>query len=97
MAWEFLPTVVRQETTFDKNSLLFIEPVDMSTVAVTPEGTIYEPTDKYDKYLVFPKTNILGKRVPGPAGAVVPWTNNSDQTVNWTNNSSNDVQWRSSV
>jgi hypothetical protein len=36
------------ETVFDGNSLQFIEPVDM-----------YDPTDTYDKYLVFPKTNIL--------------------------------------
>ena len=36
------------ETVFDSNSLQFIEPVDM-----------YDPTDTYDKYLVFPKTNIL--------------------------------------
>ena len=36
------------ETVFDSNSLKFIEPVDM-----------YDPTDTYDKYLVFPKSNIL--------------------------------------
>jgi hypothetical protein len=36
------------ETIFDANSLRFIEPVDM-----------YDPTDTFDKYLVFPKSNIL--------------------------------------
>ena len=36
-------------TTFDGNSLRFTTPVDM-----------YGKTDKYDKYLVFPKTTILG-------------------------------------
>jgi hypothetical protein len=36
------------ETVFDGNSLKFISPVDM-----------YDPTDTYDKYLVFPKSNIL--------------------------------------
>jgi hypothetical protein len=36
------------ETIFDGNSLKFIAPVDM-----------YDPTDTYDKYLVFPKSNIL--------------------------------------
>ena len=36
------------ETVFDSTSLQFIEPVDM-----------YDPTDTYDKYLVFPKSNIL--------------------------------------
>jgi hypothetical protein len=40
--------VITLETTFDHNSLQFIEPVDM-----------YDPTDEYDKYLVFPKINIL--------------------------------------
>jgi hypothetical protein len=37
------------ETTFDGNATQFTSPVD-----------IYGKTDKYDKYLVFPKTNILG-------------------------------------
>ena len=37
-----------QETTFDENSLKFIAPVDM-----------YSNTQAYDKYLVFPKRNIL--------------------------------------
>ena len=36
-------------TTFDGNSLKFIEPVDM-----------YSSTTEYDKYLVFPKRTILG-------------------------------------
>jgi hypothetical protein len=46
--WAFLPTVRTQETIFDEGSLRFISPVDM-----------YDPTDTYDKYLVFPKSNIL--------------------------------------
>ena len=49
ISWLFLPTVVTPETVFDGNSLKFITPVDM-----------YDPTDTYDKYLVFPKSNILG-------------------------------------
>jgi hypothetical protein len=48
ISWLFLLTVVTDETVFDENSLKFIEPVDM-----------YDPTDTYDKYLVFPKSNIL--------------------------------------
>jgi len=40
--------VITEETTFDDNSLQFVEPVDM-----------YDPTDEFDKYLVFPKANIL--------------------------------------
>jgi len=48
ISWLFLPTVVTAVTVFDENSLKFITPVDM-----------YDPTDTYDKYLVFPKSNIL--------------------------------------
>ena len=43
------PTVSEDATTFDGDSLRFTSPVDN-----------YEFTDKYNKYLVFPKTNILG-------------------------------------
>lgn len=48
ISWLFLLTIVTDETVFDQNSLKFIAPVDM-----------YDPTDTYDKYLVFPKSNIL--------------------------------------
>ena len=43
------PTASGNETTFDDTSLRFTRPVDK-----------YEFTDEYNKYLVFPKTNILG-------------------------------------
>ena len=46
----YIPTsAVNSATTFDGNSLRFTIPVD-----------IYGKTDDYDKYRVFPKTNILG-------------------------------------
>lgn len=50
ISWLALPTVFDEdeETTFDQGSVQFIEPVDM-----------YDPGDAYDKYLVFPKQNIL--------------------------------------
>jgi hypothetical protein len=41
-------TVIGNETTFDEASLQFIAPVDM-----------YDTNDALDKYLVFPKSNIL--------------------------------------
>jgi hypothetical protein len=41
-------TVIGNETTFDEASMQFIEPVDM-----------YDTSDALDKYLVFPKANIL--------------------------------------
>jgi hypothetical protein len=40
-------------TIFDGNSMMFIDPVDMYV------GTLYD-AQIYDKYLVFPKRNILG-------------------------------------
>ena len=47
-SWLPLPTIVTTETTFDQGSVEFIEPVDM-----------YNPGETNDKYLVFPKANIL--------------------------------------
>lgn len=47
-SWSPIPVDVGTQTTFDQNSLQFIEPVDM-----------YDPGETNDKYLVFPKTNIL--------------------------------------
>lgn len=41
-------TVVTAETFFDGGSIAWVDPVDM-----------YDPTDTSDKYLVFPKANIL--------------------------------------
>jgi hypothetical protein len=40
--------VIIDETTFDGGSVQWVEPVDM-----------YDPSDQYDKYLIFPKVNIL--------------------------------------
>jgi len=48
ISWLPLITVTTTETIFDVGSVAFEDPVDM-----------YDPTDAYDKYLVFPKTNIL--------------------------------------
>ena len=48
ISWLPLETVVTTETIFDGGSMAFEAPVDM-----------YDPTDQYDKYLVFPKANIL--------------------------------------
>lgn len=48
VAWLDVPASNSTETTFDAGSMAFEEPVDM-----------YDPTDRDDKYLVFPKANIL--------------------------------------
>ena len=46
--WIPVPESSSSETTFDAASMAFEQPVDM-----------YDPTDRDDKYLVFPKANIL--------------------------------------
>ena len=46
--WINVPASSSTETTFDGASMAFEQPVDM-----------YDPTDRDDKYLVFPKANIL--------------------------------------
>ena len=48
VAWIDVPAANSTETTFDGASMAFEAPVDM-----------YNPTDRNDKYLVFPKANIL--------------------------------------
>jgi len=48
VSWIAVPAAVTTETTFDGASMAFEAPVDM-----------YNPTDRNDKYLVFPKANIL--------------------------------------
>jgi hypothetical protein len=48
ISWLPLETVTTEETFFDEGSVAFTEPVDM-----------YDPSDANDKYLVFPKANIL--------------------------------------
>jgi hypothetical protein len=48
IAWTNVPASTTTETTFDGGSMAFIQPVDM-----------YDPTDRSDKYLVFPKANVL--------------------------------------
>jgi hypothetical protein len=48
ISWLALPTVIEGETIFDQGSMQFIDPVDM-----------YNASQTYDKYLVFPKSNIL--------------------------------------
>jgi hypothetical protein len=48
VAWINVPEATSNETTFDGASMQFTAPVDM-----------YNPSDRNDKYLVFPKANIL--------------------------------------
>lgn len=76
--WQPLPSALADETIFDGGSLRFIAPVDM-----------YSNSQAFDRYLVFPKRNIIG-----PVGSNnVTWSNNNGQQVVWTNSASNPVYW----
>ena len=72
-------------TTFDGNSLQFIDPVDM-----------YSSSQANDLYLLFPKQNILNS---GPLKTIVTdptyvtWINNSGNSTIWVNSASNLVEW----
>jgi len=68
-------------TIFDGGSMQFTAPVDM-----------YSTTTSYDKYLLFPKRDILGGVVT-TANPILTWVNNSSQPFNWVNNSDQPFIW----
>jgi hypothetical protein len=72
-------------TTFDGGSMQFTAPVDM-----------YSSTDLYNKYLLFPRRNILSPLPPSQAG-VITWTNNQLQPLIWVNELGQVIEWTSSV
>lgn len=60
--WSLIPEPATQETVFDGNSLRFIAPSDQ-----------WEYTDVYNKYLLFPKVNIIsGPPTPPPPPPIFP-------------------------
>ena len=67
-------------TTFDGGSMQFTAPVDM-----------YSSTNEYDKYLVFPRRNILSP-LPPPSNLII-WTNNQSQPFNWVNDEDQPIEW----
>ena len=67
-------------TTFDGGSMQFTAPVDM-----------YSNTNEYDKYLVFPRRNILSP-LPPPSNLII-WTNNQSQPFNWINDEDQPIEW----
>jgi hypothetical protein len=70
-------------TTFDGNSLLFTAPVDMYSSTNTTD---------YNKYLLFPKYNILDG-LPTINNNIVLWYNNYGDFVTWVNNLDQSVSW----
>jgi hypothetical protein len=67
-------------TVFDGNSLKFIVPVDM-----------YTNTTAYNKFLMFPKKNILENLTVD--GFIIDWANTDDYVVEWTNDNNDVVTW----
>ena len=72
------------QTLFDGGSLRFITPVDIY---------LDSNTQDYDKYLLFPRRNIISPVVPIVPSSVVTWTNDSGNTVAWTNDDDNSIAW----
>jgi hypothetical protein len=70
-------------TIFDGGSLQFISPVDMYSANSTTE---------FDKYLLFPKYNIIDD-VPNTDNTIVLWYNDYSEFVSWVNNTGNSVNW----
>jgi len=68
-------------TIFDGGSLQFIAPVDMYSNNNTTE---------YDKYLLFPKSNIIQ---PLPQVNQLFWINNYSELLTWINNSDQQLIW----
>jgi hypothetical protein len=75
------PGVNNQGTTFDNNSLLFTSPVDMYSSTNTTD---------YDKYLLFPKRDIIQNL---PQINQVFWVNDYSEFVEWVNNLNEPVIW----
>ena len=72
------------QTIFDGGSLRFITPVDIY---------LDSNTQDYDKYLVFPRRNIISPVNPIIPAEPVVWTNNSSATVEWVNDDTDAVEW----
>jgi hypothetical protein len=66
-------------TTFDGGSMQFTAPVDM-----------YSSTDAYDRYLLFPRRNILS---PINSITAIDWVNNGNQLIRWINESDYEFVW----
>jgi hypothetical protein len=71
-------------TIFDGGSLRFITPVDIY---------LDSNTQDYDKYLVFPRRNIISPVTPIIPPTVVTWDNNSADPVEWNNDADQPVEW----
>jgi hypothetical protein len=72
-------------TIFDAGSMKFIDPVDM-----------YSTTQIYDRYLLFPRRNILSPAIP-VVNNIVYWKNNINYYVRWKNSFNSIVNWKNNT
>jgi hypothetical protein len=81
-------SAVTKPTIFDGGGTAFVSPADR-----------YTGTDEFDRYLLFPKINIIDPTptIPGPPppapNPVVTWRNVRLNSVTWNNDSGNAVVW----
>jgi hypothetical protein len=75
-------------TIFDGGSLQFIAPVDM----YSGDNSTTTNTNEFDKYLLFPKVNII-EPVTVFDRRQIFWTNNYNQFLNWVNNADQSFIW----
>lgn len=76
-----ITVVPGEQTVFDGNSIQFVDPSQ-------PDSN----TNAFDRYLLFPRMNILTP-LPTYDGIPVTWENNSNVTIPWTNNTGVTVGW----
>ena len=75
-------------TIFDGGSMQFIAPVDM----YSGDNSTTTNTTEYDKYLLFPKRNIIDP-VEVFDRRQIFWTNDYNQFLNWVNSSNQSFIW----
>ena len=75
-------------TTFDGGSLQFTAPVDM----YSNDNSTTTNTTEYDKYLLFPKVNIIGP-TPQINYNEIFWINSYNELLTWINDSDQPLTW----
>jgi hypothetical protein len=82
------PGANNKGTIFDGGSMQFTAPVDM----YSGDNSTTTNTTEYDKYLLFPKRNIIDPVVVFDRSQLY-WTNDYNQFLNWVNNSDQSFIW----
>jgi hypothetical protein len=82
------PGANNEGTIFDGGSMQFTAPVDM----YSGDNSTTTNTTEYDKYLLFPKVNIIDPVVVFDRNQIY-WTNDYNQFLNWVNNADQSFIW----